>query len=183
MAKMRSPILEVKALLQSPPCTRPCGMIQLWEGNNQIFPDSIPSSIELIIENLTLSDPYLATGSVNTLAYPDGFWTLTWYLEYGNCSQHGTTFGKTTFTTLTISKSGQAPDLVAATSADKHDTTDAIAFNMTSLGPTCGMLRPSPTTNPCAATINSAAASSIPAAATAFACDPIQRQLIPISPV
>lgn len=96
---------------------------KLWEGNNRSSLGSIGGGHfdvagDVATEHLTSSDPYLVSGAVNTVAYPDGFWTLAWSLEYNNCSSliNGETF-------FTVFKSGQAPNLVAATSTDVCDTT------------------------------------------------------------
>jgi hypothetical protein len=156
----------------------------LWEGNNRSSPGSVVGgAMELAIMNLSSSDPLLVTRLVNTIAYPDGFWTLSWNLLINNCSQpEGSPQGMFTLSNATIfttSTSGEAPDLVAATSADMCGTTEASAFDVTSFGTTCGVLGPSPATNPCAATINPAAASSIYAAATAAACALENRQQNP----
>ncbi|KAL7916963.1 hypothetical protein ACQKWADRAFT_317683 [Trichoderma austrokoningii] len=115
-------------------------------------------------------DPYLISRSINTIAYPEGFWTFAWSLRFFNCTEtvEGQPQARNGFTTLnakptvfTISKSGQATDLTAATSADKCNAAESFAFNVTAWGYQCGMLGPSPTADPCAAKIDSAAASSI----------------------
>lgn len=156
---------------------------ELWEGNNDSSPGSVADGgFELATLDLSSSDPLLLTRSVNTIAYPDGFWTISWSLLFGNCSQpEGKAQGimLSNASIFTTSSSGQAPDLVAATSADMCGTAEAYAFNVTSFGDLCGVLGPSPTANPCAATINPAAASSISAAATAEACSPLLHQQNP----
>ncbi|KAH8705985.1 hypothetical protein BGW36DRAFT_20912 [Talaromyces proteolyticus] len=152
---------------------------ELWEGNNYTSPGSVTDGgFEFATLDFSSNDPFLVTRIVNTLAYPDGFWTLSWSLEIYNCSQseHSTqSITVSNATVFTISRSGRAPDLVAATSADMCGTADGYAFNVTSFGDTCGVLGSSPTTNSCAATIDPAAASSIYAAATASACSPLYR--------
>jgi hypothetical protein len=156
---------------------------ELWEGNNRSSPGSVTNGgIELATLDLSSSDPLLVTRFVNTVAYPDGLWTLAWSLEIYACSQpEGATQDITlsNATIFTTSASGQPPDLVAATAADLCGTTEAYAFAVTSSGDACGVLGPSPATSPCAVTISPAAASSISAAATALACSPLQRQLNP----
>jgi hypothetical protein len=155
---------------------------ELWEGNNFSSPGSVmDGGMELAIMNFSSNDPFLATRIVNTIAYPDGFWTLSWSLSIYNCSQPAFNRGiaQSNTTVFTISTSGQAPDLVAATSADMCGATEGFAYNVTSLGDACGVLPLNATANPCAAPINSAAASSIYAAATATACEFYARQQNP----
>ncbi|KAJ5560199.1 hypothetical protein N7513_002598 [Penicillium frequentans] len=151
----------------------------LWEGNNQSSPGSIGSGlVELNQLDVSSSEPLLVSEFVDAVAYPDGDWTLAWSLSVYNCSQlegHYHDITRSNSTVFTISKSGQKPDLVAATSADECGTMKAYAFNVTSFGDVCGDLGPTPTTNPCAVTINSTATSSIYAAATAYACSPLSR--------
>lgn len=141
----------------------------LWEGNNMKSPGSIPGGHfdvggDVATVRPAPSNPYLLSTAVNTISYPDGVWTLGWYVEYNIC---GNLKQSENFTTVfTVSKSGKAIDLEAATSSDICGTTEAQAFNVTS-SDLCHLLGPSPTTNPCAATINSAAASSLSALARA----------------
>ncbi|KAJ5595198.1 uncharacterized protein N7459_001406 [Penicillium hispanicum] len=155
----------------------------LWEGNNRTSPGSITGGLLEPVTSLTYppaSDPLFVTRFINTMAYPDGFWTFAWSLQLYHCSPPGcTTKSITTNNAIvfTVSQSGQASDLVAATSFDVCGTMQAYAFNVTSVQETYGVLGPSPTTNPCAATINASAASSISAAATAYACSPLQHPL------
>ncbi|PYH30086.1 uncharacterized protein BO87DRAFT_410037 [Aspergillus neoniger CBS 115656] len=80
---------------------------------------------------------------------------------------------------FTVSQSGKAPSLEAATSSGTCGIQNANALNVTAIGEECGVLGPSPTTNPCAATVNASAASSIWAAATAYACSPLERSANP----
>ncbi|KGO76711.1 hypothetical protein PITC_090650 [Penicillium italicum] len=172
--------------LQNPTLALPLGATvswSLWEGNNQSSPGSIVGGgLELSLLNLTSSDPMFVTRYIDTLNYPSGFWTLTWSVSVNNCIQRSAgnsadtvsniTMTDTKTTIFTISQSGQKPDLVASTSSDLRCSVAAQAFNVTSIGESCGFLGPSPTTNPCAVTINPSAASSISAAATAYACQP-----------
>ena len=157
----------------------------LWEGNNRSSPGSVVGGgLELNDLNLT-NNPLqvLLHRIVNTISYPDGVWTLAWTLYFYNCTPPEAEPGPqgleySSSTTFTVSASGQAPDLVAATSAEMCGTTNGIAINATSFQTDqvpCGVLAPNnATANPCAATINSAAASSIYAQATAAACLPSQ---------
>jgi hypothetical protein len=148
---------------------------QLWEGNNWSSPGSVTNGVmELgLVDDPPLSDPFWSYRFANTIAYPDGFWTLSWDLVISNCSQPLNESRKSltqrNTTIFTISSSGQAPDLVAATSADMCGAMEASAFNVTSFGDLCGVLGASPTTNPCAATLNPAALSRISASASAEA--------------
>ncbi|KAM0248806.1 hypothetical protein ACHAQJ_009317 [Trichoderma viride] len=142
----------------------------LWEGNNTRSPGSITGGHfdvggDVATARPAPSNPYLLSTAVNTISYPDGIWTLGWYMEYYRiCGNPGHSENFTTV--FTVSKSGKAIDLEAATSSDICGTTEAQAFNVTALGG-CVELGPSPTTNPCAATIDSAAASSLSALARA----------------
>ncbi len=148
---------------------------QLWEGNNRSSPGSVTDGLmELSLTNdLSSSEPFLFYRFVNTIAYPDGSWTLSWDLLINNCSQppgsSKSILTQSNTAVFTTSSSGQAPDLMAATSADMCGTVEASAFNVTSSGDFCGVLGASPTTNPCAATIHPAAVSSISASASAQA--------------
>ncbi|PYI02373.1 hypothetical protein BO78DRAFT_400579 [Aspergillus sclerotiicarbonarius CBS 121057] len=179
-------LMPIVFALQNPPLASTLEAAiswQLWEGNNRTSPGSVTDGLlELALLNLTSSEPLFVDRFVNTLAYPDGLWTFAWSLQIYNCSadERPARLISTNNTSIfTVSKSGQAPNLVAATSSDMCGTMEAYAFNVTSVGDACGVLGPSPTTNPCAATVNPAAASSISAAATAFACDPLQRSVNP----
>jgi hypothetical protein len=140
----------------------------LWEGNDTRSPGSIGAGdIEVAGDVVTVkpapSNPYLLSSAVNTISYPDGVWTLAWYLQYNLC---GSLTHSEIFTTVfTVNKSGKAIDLEAATSSDVCGNTEAQGFNITSFDG-CH-LGPSPTTNPCVATIDSAAASSLSALAKA----------------
>ncbi|CAM6005890.1 unnamed protein product [Sphagnum balticum] len=156
----------------------------LWEGNNQSSPGSIIGGIENFVSS-TPPNPLLITRIVNTIAYPDGVWTLAWSVSFLNCTPPETEpkglLQLNSATTFTVSASGRAPDLVAATSAQMCGITNGIALNATAFGDNCGVLAPkNATATPCAATINSAAASSIYAEATETACSiPQARQQNP----
>ncbi|BCS02747.1 uncharacterized protein AKAW2_61011S [Aspergillus luchuensis] len=198
-------LMPIVFALQNPSLASTLGATIYWglrEGNNWSAPGSITDGgFELFTLNSTSSGPHLATSFVNTLAYPDGSWTFVWTLEVTNCSQAerpdclqsesqncSLTYNPNKVISLNnaivfnVSQSGQTPSLEAATSSDMCGTMEAFAFNVTSAGDTeevCGFLRPSPTTNPCATTVNASAASSIWAEATAFACDPRERSAYP----
>lgn len=153
---------------------------ELWQGNNRTSAGSVSDSIQLSLDNLTASDPFLMPSVVDTSAFPDGVWTLNWSVDVNNCTRtvegqpqdmSGATAFKAKPIVFTFSKSGVTPDLVAATSADKCAAAESFAFNVTEWGINCGVLGPSPTTNPCAAKLDSATASSISAAATDHACN------------
>ncbi|KAL6859305.1 hypothetical protein J3F83DRAFT_749684 [Trichoderma novae-zelandiae] len=171
-----SPLMPVVFAVQNPALAKPLVATirwAMWEGDDQRSPGSIgvgdlTVGLDVDTERQPSDGPLLVSSSVNTAAYPDGFWSLAWSLQYWNCSDFTT--GETFSTVFTVSKAGQAPDLVAATSADECGSTDAHALNITGVG--CFVLGPSPTTNPCAATIDSAAASSLSAMAraTGYAC-------------
>jgi hypothetical protein len=157
----------------------------LWEGNNQTSPGSIVGLLENFVPS-NRSNQILVTRIINTMAYPDGVWTLAWSMSFLNCTPEGDIEPQTlsylnSTTTFTVSASGRAPDLVAATSAQMCGTTNGVALSATSFGRNCGVLSPkNATATPCAATINSAAASSIYAAATDAACSiPQERQANP----
>lgn len=98
----------------------------LWEGNNYISPGSVnEGSIGLYTLDISFNDTFLAYWVINTLPFPEGPWTLSWSLEFNNCShpegskQAGETITtNTTAVVFTVSSSGKEPDLVAATCAD-----------------------------------------------------------------
>ncbi|KAJ5658404.1 uncharacterized protein N7484_002053 [Penicillium longicatenatum] len=145
----------------------------LWEGNNQTSPGSIGGGLfELSLMDFSSSEPHLVSEFVNTVAYPDGDWTLAWSLSVYNCSQL-----EGHYHDITRTKSGREPDLVAATSADECGTMEAYAFKVTSFGDVCGDLGPTPTTNPRAVTINSTATSSLYALIAECECDLSQRDV------
>jgi hypothetical protein len=188
-----NPLMPIVFALQNPTMASVNGLIatvdwELWEGNNRTSAGSVPDGdIDFPLLNLTASDPLLFPFSINTFDYPDGSWTFAWSLNIFNCTiadgephtPEGFTKINAKSIVFTTSKSGQATDLVAATSADKCAAAESFVFNVTAWGAQCGVLGPSPTANPCAATIGSAAAASISAAATDFACAPLQRPLNP----
>lgn len=128
--------------------------------------------------NVTSNEPHLFSTSINTASHPDGVWTLDWSLQLYKCSGPGGSARQLNpYNTLvfTTSGSGQAPDVVAATSSGICETSEAFAYNVT--GETCevstGVMHvfgPTPTTNPCAVMIDPTAASSIAAAATVSWC-------------
>ncbi|GKZ72969.1 hypothetical protein AnigIFM60653_002041 [Aspergillus niger] len=155
----------------------------LLEGNNWTSPGSINGGIlENLWSNRWARDLHFLTRFVDTLSYPEGFWNFTWTLHISNCSQNDSDPQYLKIhkdVVFTVSQSGQAPSLQAATSSDTCGIQSSEALNVTSLGDVCGFLGPSPTTNPCAATVNASAASSISAAATAWACAPEERSAYP----
>ncbi|KAK1241806.1 hypothetical protein MKX07_007629 [Trichoderma sp. CBMAI-0711] len=175
-----SPLMPIVFGVQNPIFSKSLQAVikwNLWEGNNQRSPGSIGGGhldvgTDVFSEPQPSNDLLLVSASVNTIAYPEGVWTLAWNLEYTNCSLD-TTHSETFYTVFTVSKSGQAPDLEAATSADVCGTAQSLAYNFTSWSEIgCGMPGPSPTTNPCASTIDSAAAASLSAFArnTGYVC-------------
>jgi hypothetical protein len=156
----------------------------LWEGNNQTSPGSIVGGLESF-QPISPPNQTLVTRIINTMAYPDGVWTLAWSISFLNCTVEGTpAFEDSIYlnstTTFTVSASGRAPDLVAETSAQMCGTANSLALSQNPLGRSCGMPSPEPATaTPCAMTINSTAASSIYAAATEMACSIDERQANP----
>lgn len=166
-------LMPVVFAIQSPSLAVPLSAsIQwnMWEGNNTRSLGSVGGggfdvAGDVTTATSTPKNPYLLSSAVNTISYPDGVWTLAWYVQYNIC---GSPTHSENFTTVfTVSKSGKAIDLQAATSSDVCGAAEAQAFNITSSSGGCGMLGPSSTTNPCAATIDSAAASSLSALARA----------------
>ncbi|KAL5087857.1 hypothetical protein Trisim1_007508 [Trichoderma cf. simile WF8] len=153
----------------------------MWEGNNTRSPGAIGGggfdvagdvAGDVTTARSTLKNPYLVSSAVNTISYPDGVWTLAWYVQYHSCDYNNpegpwTSHSENFTTVFTVSKSGKAIDLEAATSSDVCGAGQAQAFNITSPGSCDSSFGPSPTTNPCAATIDSAAASSLSALARA----------------
>ncbi|PWY76007.1 hypothetical protein BO94DRAFT_538435 [Aspergillus sclerotioniger CBS 115572] len=179
-----SALLPIVFALQNPTLVQALEFFiiwELWEGNNHTSPGSVTNgALEPALSNLTSSDPLFVTRFIDTTPYPVGFWTFAWSLVVSNCTHKGGYEGEDIATNgaivFTISQSGQAPNL---TSSENCGSMDAYAYNVTSDGDACAILGPSPTTNPCAATVNPSAASSIMAAATAFACDPLETSIYP----
>lgn len=179
------PLMPLVWALQNPPLASPLLATiywGLWEGTNRTGPGSISDGgfePYAFMNNLSSSEPVLLKNFFNTISYPDGVWTLYWAMQVTNCSQTQDSthvIERSTTIVFTTSSSGQAPDLVAATKEDMCRSAEAFAFDVTStdVGGICGVLGRSPTINPCAATIDAAAASSISAAATAEVCLPGQ---------
>ncbi|PTB65179.1 hypothetical protein BBK36DRAFT_1142181 [Trichoderma citrinoviride] len=185
-----SPLMPIVFAVQNPAVTPIDATIKfdLWQGNNKRSPGwvgNVPITIGLDVatQSQKSNDPLLLSAPVNTIAYPDGVWTIAWSLEYDNCSTffslaHSETF----YTVFTVSKSGQAPDLEVATSAEVCGAANALAYNFTFYESLCDLL-PTPTTNPCAVTIDSAAASSLTALAraTGYVCSPNSNLTCPTS--
>jgi hypothetical protein len=149
----------------------------LWEGNNYSSPGSVAGgALDIYLGDYPSNETSLEYRIINTISYPEGFWTLYWNLQINNCSEFVNTTAQYTnvngTTVFTVSKSGQTPDLVAATSPDMCVTADSYAFNVDPLGEDCAVFGSTTTANPCSATINPSAASSIYASATAAACEP-----------
>ncbi|GFP58989.1 hypothetical protein TASIC1_0011035600 [Trichoderma asperellum] len=162
-------LMPIVFAVQNPPLTVPplSASIEwaVWEGNDTGSPGSARAGFgDVAATNPAPSNPNLLSVAVNTISYPEGVWTLAWYVQYDTCG--GPRRGENFTTVFTVSKSGKAIDIEAATSSDTCGTAEAQAFNVTS-PVQCGTLDPSPTTNPCAVTINSAAVSSISALAKA----------------
>ncbi|KAJ5765383.1 hypothetical protein N7520_004942 [Penicillium odoratum] len=194
-----SPLMPMVFALQNPSMAVPMEALiewQLLEGGNISAPGSILSgALELdLMSSLNVSTdldkatldlpgyPLLVTRYLDTFSYPDGSWNFEWTLQVSNCTYGNyapNVLQMTNNVTFTTSKLGKAPDLVAATSARTCDTAEGYAFNATSIEATCGVLGPTPTTNLCAITIDSAAESSLMALATAQACSILQRPINP----
>lgn len=178
------PLMPIVWALQNPPLVSPLGVTiywNLWEGTNQTSPGSLTDGVlePYAMNNLSSSEPILLNRFFNTISYPDGVWTLAWSVQVTNCSQaqdstHVIELNNTIV--FATSSSGQAPNLVAATKEDMCSSAEAFAFDITSISDEglCSAFGPSPTINPCAATIDATAASSISAAATAKVCLPGQ---------
>ncbi|KAJ5753308.1 hypothetical protein N7520_010225 [Penicillium odoratum] len=194
-----SPLMPMVFALQNPSMAVQLNALLYWsllEGGNSSAPGSIPGgTLELaLMSTLNASTdpdkatldlpgyPLLVTRFLDTFSFPDGTWNLQWTLQVSNCTSGSYTpnvLQMTNNVTFTTSKSGKAPDLVAATSAGTCNTTEGYAFNATTIEATCGVLGPTPTTNPCAITIDSAAESNLMASATSYACSIQQRPINP----
>ncbi|PYH88502.1 hypothetical protein BO71DRAFT_403796 [Aspergillus ellipticus CBS 707.79] len=153
----------------------------MWEGNNQTSPGSIlGGELELV-----MTDTPFVTRFFNTIDYPDGLWTFTWNLQLYNCSQDEDNPANSNLVSVnnpsvfTVSPSGQAPNLTASTVPGTCGAIEAYAFNVTLSEDGCGYLGPTPSTNPCAVTVNPSAASSIAADATAWAYSPLETSAYP----
>lgn len=195
-----SPLMPMVFAVQNPDMADQLGAFIYWsllEGGNSSAPGSVPGgllelspmsllNVSTDFDKLTLdipSYPLLVTRYLDTFSFPDGTWNFEWTLQVYNCTSgiddHQNGLQVTNYITFNTSKSGKAPDLVAATSAGTCDTTEGFAFNAISLEDNCGVLEPTQTTNPCAVTIDSAAESSLMALATAQACSILQRPINP----
>ncbi|KGO76569.1 hypothetical protein PITC_088480 [Penicillium italicum] len=159
----------------------------MWEGNNWTSLGSQDGASYLDQDPMPTqsSGTHFITRFFNTIDYPDGTWTFQWSLQLWNCSDNYELQGDRSIqtnntVTFTVSRQlGKAPDLVAATSAEECGSTIAHAYNVTRGGQGCGYISPSVTANPCSVAINSSAASSIMASATALACDPLAKGIYP----
>ncbi|KAJ6023798.1 hypothetical protein N7540_004595 [Penicillium herquei] len=59
-----------------------------WKGKNKSYPGSVNSGIfELSVMDISSNVHFLVSEFVNTIAYPDGYWTLEWIMSINNCSQ------------------------------------------------------------------------------------------------
>ena len=84
-------LMPIVWAMQNPPLAAPLQAIiywQLWEGSNETSPGSVvDGTLDLVVGvNLSSSGPLLFDRIVNTMAYPDGVWTLTWEVNVSNCS-------------------------------------------------------------------------------------------------
>ncbi|PYH88503.1 hypothetical protein BO71DRAFT_403797 [Aspergillus ellipticus CBS 707.79] len=155
----------------------------LWEGDNLTSPGSMTDAFLPLMPwddqvNSTSSEPSFITRLINTTLYPDGIWTFSWTLALYNCSAHWQDPDTNLIVannniTFTVSKSGQAPDLVAATSSEACGATVGYAYDIRGSRGMCALIGPNVTANPCSVSINSSTAASIMADATAFACSPL----------
>lgn len=133
-----------------------------------------PNSVQFP-PNLYTDQPLYVTYNVNTQGFSDGPWTFSWVVYVNNCSMQSDLVQRNGSLIFTTSKNGKVPDLVAATSPDTCHSAPAYAFDVRSVNSSpCGVLGPyvPSAANPCAASINAAAASSIQATATANPCAP-----------
>lgn len=151
-----------------------------WLGGNSTDPTFIYNGIfqpdsPFFTPNLSsVVEPFYLTDAVNTLAYPDGPWTFQWSVRVNNCSMQSAAVMYDGAVTFTTRKNATAPDLVAATSPGTCRNATGYAFDVMSVNErSCGVLGPyvASAANPCALSINKAAASSILASATANACE------------
>ncbi|KAJ5927826.1 hypothetical protein N7466_006782 [Penicillium verhagenii] len=195
-----SPLMPMVFAVQNPDMADPLGASISWsflEGGNRSAPGSLldgllelsPMNVLNVsgdLDKLTLDIPgypLLVTRYLDTFSFPDGTWNFEWSLEVYNCTSgfedYQNALQVTNYVTFNTSKSGKAPDLVAATSAGTCDTAEGFAFNAISLEYNCGVLEPTQTTNPCAVTIDSAAESNLMAMATEHACSILERPIHP----
>lgn len=159
---------------------------QLWLGGNSadptfIYNNAFEPSLPYLTPNFstTTVEPVYLANAVNTSAYPDGPWTFQWAIYVVNCSAPTTFVMRTGTVTFTTSKDAKAPDLVAATAPDLCRNATAYTFDVhsfnngsVSAGNSCGFLGSfgASAPNPCAVSIDAAAASGILANASANAC-------------
>lgn len=144
----------------------------VWEPGNTLFEPNLTYAVE----------PYFSYRAIDTLAYPEGLWTLYWTIYINNCSTPDHAVQKSGSVTFTTSKNGKAPDLEAATAPGACRNVPGYAFDISSVHQNttvheyenkCGVLGPykESDANPCGASINATAASSISAAMTYTACE------------
>lgn len=186
-------LMPVVFALQNPALIASIGSYSISWSLTRDDNSSVPGSINGAVFEGNLAaqssqvEPYYDTASVNTMAYPDSSWTLSWFVNSLNCTPllagydpyHREYNGSVTFATK---KGAQLPDLVAATAPGACDSATGIAFDVLSVTKgRCASLGPyvSGSANPCGASLNATGASSITAEATAFACSVKEKPLHP----
>ncbi|KAH0426128.1 hypothetical protein CcaCcLH18_10538 [Colletotrichum camelliae] len=191
-----APIFPIIFAFQKPSIAlflNPIILVTVWDRGNMTN-SVLTTSYDLKGANLSSSDPYLAHRGL-TRFNKEGTWMLTWTVNWDSCTRDAlespsnsrpivsnTTDNSVTFTTR---GSSQEVDLVSSTNNKDCGANQGLNFNVTdtlkvpsrvdwSGGETCAVVALSaPKPDPCRVKIDSAAASSIFAAATAQICEGI----------
>lgn len=168
----------------------PIILVTVWDRGN-MKNSVLTMSYDLKGANFSSGDPHLAHSGF-TRFNKEGTWMLTWTVDWDSCTKdalespshsrpivNNVTDNSVIFTTR---GSSQEVDLVSSTNNKDCDETEGLTFNVTdtlnvpsrvdwSGGETCAVVALSaPKPDPCRIKIDSAAASSIFAAATAQIC-------------
>lgn len=179
------PLMPVVFAVQNPALASPLDLLIEWTAF-EYGSDSRNGTQQIGLSNLnaSTSNPYFVTSYISSLSGIESTWVFNWVLTTGNCSQtggHATYDNQVEYVVFTTNQTSPAPDLEGATSAATCAMSPAQAFNVTAVEfapqgygngvSSCAVLGPSPTAaNPCAAAIDSSAASSITAAISLSRC-------------
>lgn len=189
-------IMPVVFAVQNPMLALPLDFSVTWsmdlDGNDTLGPpnDDYNDWNLLHLNKSSLKDPHFVIAYIPTLSGIETTWVLTWELSSANCSLVKPPYAydlsyyvhRLRSVVFKTNHSAPAPDLQAAISQDSCEKTDGFVFNVTAVEeldfvqttayPSCSVLGPTPTTrNPCGATINPSAASSISSALSLSACE------------
>lgn len=181
------PLFPVVFAVQNPSLAITLDALVSWSVNEygtlgSQSPHAYEHSINLQwLNGFSPSSPYLATAYIPTVEGIEGIWTFSWTLSSANCCENTTSQAcfqnqdsKLVFTT---NNTAPAPDLVMNETCSINQGfafnvtgVEQLSFSHTGLQPSCAVLGASPTRQPCAATIDPNAASSISSALSLSAC-------------